>query len=78
MILKQTFVKYSSNILETLLCDYWNLPKDQHLLLLNHTMFPECPEHCNAEGTLSEYSCNVACRLGSLFIQEHLFFAQLV
>ena len=27
-------------------------------------MFPGCPEHCNAEGTLSEYSRNTAWRLG--------------
>ena len=32
IFLKQTFVECSSNILETLLRDYWNLPKDQHLL----------------------------------------------
>ena len=38
IFLKQTFVEYSSNILETLLCDYWNFPKDQHLLLSNHTL----------------------------------------
>ena len=38
VFLKQTFVKYPSNILETLLRDYWNLPKDQHLLLSNHTL----------------------------------------
>ena len=67
------------NILETLLSDYWNLPKDQELLLSNHTlltqkqlfhqelfnksfplkssqMFPGCPEHRNAEGTITEYS----------------------
>ena len=41
MILKQTFVEDSSNILETLLCDYWNLPKDQHLLLSNHTLLTQ-------------------------------------
>ena len=28
-------------------------------------MFPECPEHCNAKVTLSEYSRNIACRLGT-------------
>ena len=33
--LKHTFVECSSNILETLLRGYWNLPKDQHLLLSN-------------------------------------------
>ena len=27
-------------------------------------MFPGCPEHCNVEGTLSEYSRNIPCRLG--------------
>ena len=27
-------------------------------------MFPRCLEHCNAEGTLSEYLRNIACRLG--------------
>ena len=83
-------VECSSNILEILLCDYWNLPKNQHLLSPNHTlsvqkqrkvsiknffkwifknffstqMFPGCPEHCNALGTLKEYSWNNACRLG--------------
>ena len=91
MILKQAFVECSSNILETLLCDYWNLPKDQYLLLSNHTlltqkqlfhrelfinsfslkcsvMFPRCPEHCDTEGTLSECSRNIACRLGWILI----------
>ena len=29
-------------------------------------MFPGCLEHCNAEVTLSEYSRNIACRLGSI------------
>ena len=28
-------------------------------------MFPGCPEHCNAEGTLSDYSWNIACLLGT-------------
>ena len=84
--LKQIFVECFSNILETLLCDNWNLPKDQHLLLSNHTLLtqnqllhrehfkksfplkcslnvpPRYPQHCNAEGTLSEYSRNIACR----------------
>ena len=86
IFLKQIFVEYSSNILEALLRDYWILPKDQHLLLSNHTlltqkqlfhrelfqkifsfkMFPGCYEHCNAKRTLSEYSRNIACRLGSI------------
>ena len=39
--LKQTFGECSSNILETLLRDYWNLPKDQHLLLSNHTLLTQ-------------------------------------
>ena len=39
--LKQTFMECSSNILETLLRDYWNLPWDQHLLLSNHTLLPQ-------------------------------------
>ena len=30
-----------SNILEILLRDYWNLPKDQHLLLSNHTLLTQ-------------------------------------
>ena len=38
ILLKQTFVECSSNILETFLRDYWNSPKDQHLLLSNHTI----------------------------------------
>ena len=38
IFLKQKFVECSSNILETLLCDYWNLPKDQHLSSSNHTL----------------------------------------
>ena len=33
IFLKQKFVKCSLKILETLLYDYWNLSKDQHLLL---------------------------------------------
>ena len=27
--------------METLLCDYWNLPKDEHLLLSNHTLLTQ-------------------------------------
>ena len=88
IFLKQKFVKCSLNILETLLCDYWNLPKEQHLFSSNHTFLtrkqffyrefvkiyfrwkcslnvPGCPEHCSVEGTLSKYSQNIACRLGS-------------
>ena len=34
MFLKKTFVECFSNILEALLRDYWNLPKDQYLSLL--------------------------------------------
>ena len=41
MILKQTFAKCSSNTLEILPCDYWNLQKDQHLLLSNHTLLTQ-------------------------------------
>ena len=41
IFLKQTFVECSSNILETLLRDYWNLSKDQHLLLSNHTLLTQ-------------------------------------
>ena len=36
--LKQTLAQCSSNILQILPCDYWNLPKDQHLLLSDHTL----------------------------------------
>ena len=35
------FVECFSNILETLLCDYWNLPKDQYLLSSNHTVLTQ-------------------------------------
>ena len=44
IFLKQTFIECPSNILETLLRDYWNLPKDQHLLLSNYTLLtkPAC------------------------------------
>ena len=31
-------------------------------------MFPGCPERCNAEGTHSEYSPNIACWLGIIWI----------
>ena len=41
IFLKQTFVECCSNILETLLCDYWNLPKDQHLFSSNHTFLTQ-------------------------------------
>ena len=37
IFLKQTIVECSSSILEALLRDIWNWPKDQHLLLSNHT-----------------------------------------
>ena len=39
IFLKQTFVECSWNILQTLLRDYWNFPKDQYLILSNHTLF---------------------------------------
>ena len=41
IFLKETFVECSSNILKKLLRDYWNLPKDQHLLLSNHTLLTQ-------------------------------------
>ena len=41
IFLKQTFVEFSLNILKTLLRDYWNLPKEQHLLLSNHTLLTQ-------------------------------------
>ena len=41
IFLKQTFVECFSIIPETLLCDYWNLLKDQHLLLPNHTLLTQ-------------------------------------
>ena len=28
-------------------------------------MFPGCPEHCKAEGKLTQYSWNIACLLGT-------------
>ena len=36
-------------------------------------MFPGCPEHCNAERTLSEYSPNIACRLGHMYIYIYVY-----
>ena len=50
IFLKQTFLKCSSNILETLLRDYWNLPKSQHLLLFSDHFFNNSP--CNFGVTL--------------------------
>ena len=41
IFLKQAFMECPSNILETLLRDYWNLPKHQHLLLSNHTFLTQ-------------------------------------
>ena len=41
IFLKQTFMECSLNIQETLLCHYWNLAKDQHLLLSNHTLLTQ-------------------------------------
>ena len=41
IFLKQAFLECSSNILETLLRDYWDLPKDQHFLLSNHALLTE-------------------------------------
>ena len=38
IFLKQIFVECSSNILETLLRDYWNFSKYQHWLLSNQTL----------------------------------------
>ena len=33
-------------------------------------MYPGSPEHCNAEGTISEYSRNIACRLGNRLVSK--------
>ena len=41
IFLKQTFMECPSNIQETLLRDYWNLPKYQHLLLSNHAFLTQ-------------------------------------
>ena len=41
VFLKQTFAECSSNILEILFRDCWNLPKDQHLLLSNHALLAQ-------------------------------------
>ena len=41
IFLEQKFVECSSNILVTLLCDYWILAKDRHLLLSNHTLLTQ-------------------------------------
>ena len=41
IFLKQTFVEYSSNILETLLRYCWKLPKDHNLSLSNHTLLTQ-------------------------------------
>ena len=41
IFLKQAFVECSSNTLEILLRDNWNLPKDQQLLLSNHTILTQ-------------------------------------
>ena len=41
IFLKQTFLECSSNILERLLPDYWNFPKDRHFLLSNHTLLSQ-------------------------------------
>ena len=41
IFLKQIFVECSSNYPVTLLCDYWNLAKDQHLLFSNHTLLTQ-------------------------------------
>ena len=38
---KQKFVECYSNIPETLICDYWNLPKDKHLLSPKHTFLTQ-------------------------------------
>ena len=32
-------------------------------------MFSGCPEHCNAQGTHSKYSWNIACQLGCFNIK---------
>ena len=41
IFLKQKFVECFSNILETLLLDYWNLLKHPHLLLSNHILLTQ-------------------------------------
>ena len=63
------------HILETLLSDYWNSPKDQHLLLSNHTLLTQkqlfhrelfkksFPLKCSLDvpniATLREHSANI-------------------
>ena len=39
-------------------------------------MFPGCPEHYNAEGTLSKYSRNVACQLRLIKNHEKISFEE--
>ena len=74
-----------SNILETLLCDYWNFPKDQHLLLSNHTLLTQkqlfhrellkkaFPLKCSLDvrniATLREHSPNISGTLRAGWIE---------
>ena len=62
IFLKQTFMECSSNILETLLRDYWHLPKDQYLLLPNHTFLTQKQlfhQECIKKSFPLKYSLNV-------------------
>ena len=72
IFLKKTFLECSPNILETLFRDYWNLPKDQHLPLSNHTfltkkqlfhqeplMSPKCSLDVPNIATLREHTANI-------------------
>ena len=41
IFLKHKLLESSSNVLETLLCNYWNLSKGQHFFLSNHTFLTQ-------------------------------------
>ena len=67
IFLKQTFPECSSNILETLLRDYWSLPKDQKTTFPLRTfkkifslkMFPKCSLDVLNIATLGKHTANI-------------------
>ena len=87
IFLKQKFVECSTNILEILLCDQWNLPKrsifvivkrknnfyiENFLKIFSFKMFPGSPEHCKVERMLNQYSRNIVYRLGRTVCKEDI------
>ena len=69
----QTFSKHYAKG-KTILVKFRKTLQERRLLILKVSlMFPGCPKHRNTEGTLSEYSRNIACWLGEVSCSVKIF-----